>query len=54
MMFVMLDADLGSKLEQQFHDDLAFADEIDLATFRKRPVLDRLKERAAHQVRRVL
>ena len=53
-MFVMLDADLGSKLEQQFHDDLAFADEVDLATFRKRPVLDRLKERAAHQLRRVL
>ena len=53
-MFVMLDADLGSKLEQQFHDDLAFADEVDLATFRKRPILDRLKERTAHQVRRVL
>ena len=53
-MFVMLDTDLGSKLEQQFHDDLASADEVDLATFRKRPILDRLKERTAHRVRCVL
>ncbi len=53
-MFVMLDAELGATLEQQFHDDLAFADEIDLVAFRARPYLDRLKERAAHQMRRVL
>ena len=53
-MFMMLDAELGATLERQFTEDLEYADEIDLAVFRKRPMLDRVKERAAHLVRRVL
>jgi hypothetical protein len=53
-MFLMLDDDLGAMLEQQFAEDITYADEIDLATFRKRPMLDRVKERGAHVIRRVL
>lgn len=53
-MFVMLDDELGSTLERQFAEDLEHADEIDLAVFRKRSKLDRLKEQGAHLVRRVL
>ncbi len=53
-MFVMLDDELCATLERQFMDDLAYADEIDLAVFRQRGVLDRVKERATHMVRRVL
>jgi cardiolipin synthase A/B len=53
-MFLTLDDELGATLEQQFVEDLKFADEIDLAQFRKRSRIDRLKEQSAHLVRRVL
>ena len=53
-MFIMRDEELGATLEHQFTEDLAHADEIDLAVFRKRGVMVRLKERSAHFVRRVL
>jgi cardiolipin synthase len=53
-MFMMLDTELGATLERQFHEDLAYADEILLPAFRKRSLLDRLKEHGAHQLRRVL
>jgi hypothetical protein len=35
-------------------DDIAHADEIDLATFRRRGFAERVKERATHMVWRVL
>ncbi len=53
-MLLMLDDGLGATLEQQFLEDLKFADEIDLAVFRKRGIVDRVKEQATHLVRRVL
>ena len=53
-VLMMLDDTLGSALEQHFMEDIAHADEIDLATFRKRGAMDRLKEHATHLVWRVL
>jgi len=53
-MFIMLDEKLGATLERQFMEDIEYADEIDLAVFRKRGMLDRCKEQGAHLVRRVL
>jgi hypothetical protein len=51
---MMLDAGMGATLERQFTDDLAHADEIDLATFRRRGAWDRLKESMTHALWRVL
>ncbi|MDQ2664995.1 MAG: phospholipase D-like domain-containing protein [Gemmatimonadota bacterium] len=53
-VLLMLDDELGGKLERQFLDDITHADEIDLATFRKRGAMDRVKEHATHLVWRVL
>ena len=53
-MFVMLDDDHGALLEKQFAEDLEYADEIDLAVFRRRGFMDKCKEQGAHLVRRVL
>ena len=53
-MLMMLDATLGASLERHFMDDITRADEIDLATFRKRGAMDRLKEHATHLTWRVL
>ena len=53
-MFMMLDEELGATLERHFNEDIQHADEIHLEEFRKRPLLDRVKERGAHLVRRVL
>ena len=53
-MLMMLDKEMGGTLERQFTEDLEYADEIDLAVFRKRGLRDRIKERVAHAVRRVL
>ena len=53
-MLMMLDKEMGGTLERQFTEDLAYADEIELAVFRKRGLRDRIKERVAHAVRRVL
>ena len=43
----VLDPDLGRRMEALFRDDLRFAHEIDLATFRRRPRIRHLAERAA-------
>ena len=53
-VLMMLDAGMGATLERQFTDDLAHADEIDLATFRRRGAWDRLKESMTHALWRVL
>ena len=53
-VLMMLDDGLGSTMEQHFLEDITHADEIDLATFRKRGVMDRMKEHATHLVWRVL
>jgi cardiolipin synthase len=53
-MFIMLNERLGATLERQFMEDLEYADEVDLAIFRKRSMFDRIKEQGAHLVRRVL
>ncbi len=53
-MLMMLDEELGATLDRHFMEDLEHADEIDLAVFRKRPFMDRVKERVAHLMRRVL
>jgi cardiolipin synthase len=53
-VLMMLDDALGATLEQHFLEDIAHSDEIDLATFRQRGAMDRLKEHATHLVWRVL
>lgn len=40
--------------KRHFTEDIQHADEIHLEEFRKRPLLDRVKESGAHLVRRVL
>ena len=46
--------ELGATLERHFNEDIQHADEIHLEEFRKRPLLDRVKESGRHLVRRVL
>lgn len=53
-MLLMLDDGVGATLERHFTDDMAHADEVDLAVFRRRGAWMRLRELMAHQVRRVL
>ena len=53
-VLMMLDEHVAKTLEQQFHDDLAFAKEINLEQFRQRGRLDRLKETACYSIWRVL
>jgi cardiolipin synthase len=53
-VLMMLDARLGAMLDRQFTEDIAHADEIDLATFRRRGARERVKELATHAVWRVL
>jgi phosphatidylserine/phosphatidylglycerophosphate/cardiolipin synthase-like enzyme len=53
-VLMMLDERVASTLEQQFHDDLAFAREIKLDEFRKRGRIERIKETACYSVWRVL
>ena len=53
-MFITLDEGLGKGLEQHFLDDLEFSDEVKLDSFRKRGGMQRLKERGADLIRRVL
>ncbi len=42
---VMRDAGIARLLERQFHEDLAYADEVSLEELRARGVVDRIKER---------
>ena len=53
-VLLMLDRDLGATLERHFMEDLAHATEIDLATFKRRGMVERLKEHACHVPWRVL
>lgn len=53
-VLLMLDDKLGSALERHFMEDIAHADEIDLATFKQRGAMDRLKEHVTHLLWRVL
>jgi cardiolipin synthase len=53
-VLLMLDRTLGASFEQHFNQDLEHSDEIDLATFRRRGMWERTKERATHMVWRVL
>jgi cardiolipin synthase len=53
-MFIALDPAFAAALERMFEDDLAHADEIDLATFRRRPWTAKLMEHGAHLMSRIL
>ena len=47
-------ATIGAKMEAMFLDDMRYAEEIDLATFSKRPLTERVGEHACHLIWRVL
>jgi hypothetical protein len=51
---MMLDAGSAQTLEQQFMDDLGFANEIRLDDFSRRGAIDRIKESACYAFWRVL
>jgi cardiolipin synthase len=53
-VLMMLDAGAAQSLEQQFMDDIRFADEIHLETFKQRGPIDRIKESACYAFWRVL
>lgn len=53
-VLMMLDAGTAGTLERHFTDDVAHADEILLAEFRRRGAWERLKEHVTHMVWRVL
>lgn len=53
-MLLVLDDDFGTRMERLFVEDLQFAREFDLATFRKRPLKEKVKERAAAMISRLL
>ncbi|MDB4898513.1 MAG: Phospholipase D-like domain protein [Gemmatimonadetes bacterium] len=53
-VLMMLDDGIGATLERQFADDLAHSDEIHLESFRRRGIVERVKEHACHLVWRVL
>ena len=51
---MVLDSAAGRRMEAVFFDDLRYAREIRLATFRRRPWAERLSEWAASQITRLL
>ena len=53
-VFCVLDEGLGADMEQMFREDLAFADEILLDDFRRRPARERVLETLATSVSRLL
>ena len=53
-VLMMSDRETAGVLEAHFRDDLGFADEIELETFRKRGVSDRLKEKLFYAFWRIL
>jgi len=53
-VLMMLDAGSAQTLEQQFMDDLGFANEIRLDEFSRRGAIDRIKESACYAFWRVL
>lgn len=53
-VLLMLDANASATLEQHFADDLAHADEIHLEDFRKRGLVNRVKETVCYAFWRIL
>jgi cardiolipin synthase len=53
-VLMMADREAAAILERHFMDDIGFADEIELETFRKRGVSDRLKEKLFYAFWRIL
>jgi hypothetical protein len=51
---MILDTDVGKHMEKVFHDDLSYSQEIDLATFERRPRYEHILEWGASQLTRVL
>jgi cardiolipin synthase len=49
-----LDSNLGATLDRMFFEDLQYADEVTLEKFRTRPLTNRIVERAAYALWRVL
>lgn len=53
-MLVLQDAAIGALMNERFAKDLTVARELDLATFRKRPLMDKAKEKIATSVAKLL
>lgn len=53
-MVVALDKSVGAKMDSTFLEDLKYSDEMQLETFRKRPLKGRILEWGAQKLRRVL
>lgn len=53
-MIVALDKNIGAKMDSTFMEDLTYSDEMNLETFRKRPLKGRILEWGAQKLRRVL
>lgn len=51
---MVLDAAIGAEMNRIFFDDLERADEITIITFRQRSWLERIAERAASVITRLL
>ena len=51
---MVLDPEVGQHMERVFFEDLSHADEIDLATFRRRPPYEHIAEWCASQLTRLL
>ncbi len=53
-VLLTIDRDVGARAERMFLEDLEYSDAIDLASFRRRPLKERLFERAVHVFSRIL
>jgi cardiolipin synthase len=53
-LLLVLDKNVGAQMDSIFLDDIKYSDQIDLATFRKRPLFGRILEWGAQKLRRVL
>ena len=53
-LLLVLDKKVGAQMDSIFLDDIKSSDEIDLATFRKRPLPGRVLEWGAQKLRRIL
>jgi cardiolipin synthase len=53
-VLMMLDDGAAATIEQQFRDDLGYADEIQLAEFRRRGLWNRVKEKVCYAFWRIL
>ena len=53
-LLLVLDKKVGAQMDSIFLDDIKYADEINLQTFRKRPLPGRILEWGAQKLRRIL